>query len=707
MLACGPLGGGREPATATPCDSTSTTAADTLADSSPPRRSLRRRALLAAVSAAAGLLVSIAVWRVNSYRPELPTAPQAQSADTVPGDGPAAERRVAPAGAMAGTTTPPRVQPQPVHIPETRPKLLSMREPPQDGAAGDHRTPPGAVAPQPDTDPNASGRPPATSESGPQPVAHRASSTPSVPGRDRRAGPNVSGGAPVSVASVVEFIDERVAAAWREADVEPSPVADDAEWFRRVHLDLVGRIPPRERLMQFLKDRSPDKRRRWIDRLLDDREYVDHWATIWTNTLIGRAGREGASREALQQFLRQAFHQNRPWNEIAYEFIAAEGDAEENGATNFLLAHLNNQAVPATAITARVFLGLQLQCTQCHDHPFNDWKQIQFWQFNSFFQQATRVVQRAGAGGRRVKLIDRPAAGPTYFEDRRGLMHVALPEFAGHAVQPRTNVRLRAELARIVAYEENRQLARAFVNRTWKHFFGYAFTAVVDDMGPHAPVSHPELLEGLADAFIASGFDVKQLIRWICNSRPYQLTSAGTDRNAADDPAKGTMPLFTRMYPRAMSAEQVYDSILTAAGLTLDGDPRWETARQRRTQWIRRFVMTYDTEENDEAVVFAGTIPQALDLMNGELVEQILTPRPNNLLGQLMRTRQPLLERLDTIALAVVSRHATHREREVFAAMLRRSAAQSGNRTNDDARLTLLQDAFWAYLNSAEFVIIH
>ncbi|RMG39044.1 MAG: DUF1549 domain-containing protein, partial [Planctomycetota bacterium] len=498
-------------------------------------------------------------------------------------------------------------------------------------------------------------------------------------------------------------IDQRIAAGWREAGVEPSPVADDAEWFRRLHLDLVGRIPSRERLLAFLKDTSPNKRQRWVDRLLDDPDYVGHWATVWTNTLVGRTPRGDADRDALERFLRRELHRNRPWNEIVYEFIAAEGDAEENGATNFLLAHLNNQAVPATAITARVFLGLQLQCTQCHDHPFNDWKQQQFWQFNSFFQQARKVVRKNGQGGR-VVLIDRSDAGPTYFEDRRGVVHVALPEFGGHRVEPRPNVRLRAELARIVAFEDNRQLARAFVNRMWRHFLGYGFTAVVDDMGPHAAVSHPELLEGLADAFIASGFDVKQLIRWICNSRPYQSTSAATPDNLADDPAKGTSPLFTRMYPRAMTAEQVYDSVLTAAGLTLDADPQWQTARKRRAQWIRRFVMAYDTEENDEAVVFAGTIPQALDLMNGELVDQILTPRPNNLLGRLLRENRPLLDQLDTIALSVVSRHATARERQAFANLLRRSTGDVAPRS---LRLTFLQDAFWAYLNSAEFIIIH
>jgi len=176
-----------------------------------------------------------------------------------------------------------------------------------------------------------------------------------------------------SVRGVVAIINEHLAAGWKLQGVEPSPPADDAEWLRRVYLDVVGHIPPVEVAEKFLNDRSPGKREKLVESLLDDPAYVRNWSVIWTNLLIGRSDSRDVNRPALQKFLRESFARNRPWNQMVAEFISAEGRFDEVGATNFLLAHLNNQAVPATAITAKIFLGRQIGCTQCHDHPFNDW----------------------------------------------------------------------------------------------------------------------------------------------------------------------------------------------------------------------------------------------------------------------------------------------------------------------------------------------
>ena len=158
----------------------------------------------------------------------------------------------------------------------------------------------------------------------------------------------VGAGTSRSVAGVIAVINEHLAAGWTLNGVEPSPLADDAEWLRRVYLDVVGHIPPVDVAERFLASRDVRKREQLVDTLLDDPGYVRNWTIVWTNLLVGRSDARDVNRPALQKFLREGFGRNRPWNEMVAEFISAEGDAEENGATNFLLAHLNNDAMPAT-----------------------------------------------------------------------------------------------------------------------------------------------------------------------------------------------------------------------------------------------------------------------------------------------------------------------------------------------------------------------
>ena len=320
-----------------------------------------------------------------------------------------------------------------------------------------------------------------------------------------------------SVQGIVSVINEHLAAGWKVQGVEPSPLADDAEWLRRVYLDVVGHIPPVEVAENFLADRDLRKRTKLLDTLLDDPAYVRNWTVVWTNLLIGRSDSRDVNRPALQKYLRESFAKNRPWNEMVGEFISAEGSFDQNGATNFLLAHLNNQAVPATAITAKIFLGRQIGCTQCHDHPFNEWKQDAFWSFNSFFQQ-TKVarVDRSDATGKMKSqasaLETKHVGGPTVSETRRGLMQATYPKFEGTSINEDADTNRRNELAKLMTSGDKPLVAESFVNRMWDHFFGCGFTRPVDDMGPHNPPSHPELLDHLAREFVASGYDCKQLV---------------------------------------------------------------------------------------------------------------------------------------------------------------------------------------------------
>ena len=365
---------------------------------------------------------------------------------------------------------------------------------------------------------------------------------------------------------VVASIDHEIQAGWMASNILSSALADDPEWCRRVYLDLLGRVPTLNEVESFLGDLSVRKRSTLIDRLLADTGCVRNLTTKFTNLLIGRVSNPLVDRAAFQKFLRTSFAENRPWNEIVADLLSAEGPNNENGATNFLIAHLNNDATPATAVASRVFLGRQLHCNQCHNNPFDETKQSDFWELNSFFQQtATRLhPQLSGPAGHPVThvtdLVNQESGGPTYFETTNGLMKVAYPRFHGHDVDPGPEQNRRRELARLMTVGNQPELAAAFVNRMWEHFFGAAFTYRADDLGPHQPTSHPELFKFLSEQFVRSGYDVKQLMRWICLSNPYQLTSRFSSSNHADDPTRGELPAFSRMYVKYMTAEQAYDS---------------------------------------------------------------------------------------------------------------------------------------------------
>ena len=529
-------------------------------------------------------------------------------------------------------------------------------------------------------------------------------------------GPSTSANNPqLSSLATVGFINSQIRQGWQAEGIYPSEQADDAEWLRRVSLDIVGHIPPVGEAEAFIKDRSPAKRAAVVERLLDDPDYVRNWTSVWTSLLIGRSENRDVNRPALQRFLREAFARNRPWNKVVYDLVSAEGASEENGATNFLLAHLNNEAVPATAITARLFLGIQVQCTQCHDHPFNDWKQNQFWEFNSFFNQTItqhdRVIDsQTGKPRTATELVSQSTGGPTYFENRNGLMKVAFPAFEGHRVDPGEDINRRQELATLMTGSDSSQVAQAIVNRMWAHFFGYGFTRSVDDMGPHNPPTHPELLEHLSQSFIASGYDLKQLMRWICQSEAYQLSSAFGESNEIDSPDIGNLPLFSRVYLKSMTAEQLYDSLAIATSPKQRGRASWADQGRTRDRWLQQFIFEYETEENDEATNFQGTISQALMMMNSDLIESALSQRGGTYLNELLREEMTETEKIEKLCLSALSRYPTKNEIAAVRKLLRERAAQLRNQPASARTLAMqegLQDVFWAYLNSNEFLLVH
>ncbi|GIW88798.1 MAG: hypothetical protein KatS3mg108_3122 [Isosphaeraceae bacterium] len=504
------------------------------------------------------------------------------------------------------------------------------------------------------------------------------------------------------VPSRLEYIDELLRAAWEEAGIKPSPICTDAEFLRRAYLDLLGRIPNVEEARAFLgggKERDPGRRAKLIENLLAHPDYAKNMATIFANTLVGRRPRgDQVDREALVGWLRTQFATNRSWKDVAWDLLTATGSNREQGAVNFALAHFADEKVNLTAATTRVFLGLQIQCTQCHDHPSNDWKQQDFWGINAFFRgtrsRPVEVIDASGAVVRNgTEVYDEPTDAWARFEKRNAVVGVVPPTYLdGRRIDPGPEVVRRVELAKLITEPTNDQFAKAFVNRIWGHLLGRGIVHPVDDFGDHNPPSHPELIERLAVDFRASGYDVKALIRWITASEAYHVSSRMTKSNEKDD------VLFSHYPLKPMSPEQLFDSLITAtaAHRTAGGD-----SERRRSEWLRQFVVTFDNDEAGETSSFQGTIPQALMMMNGELMAKAVSGEPGSFLAhvldesRLQRRVPPVRYAVEMLYLASLSRLPTPQELRWASNLFA---------TNPDT-LAVLQDLFWALLNSNEFVL--
>ena len=553
------------------------------------------------------------------------------------------------------------------------------------------------------------------------------------------------------------MIDQRLRVAWEQNNLRPARAATDAEWCRRVFLDLLGRVPTVSELDAFRSDKSRSKRRAWVDRLLGS-EYADdfskHWTTVWTNILIGRTGgRQGRSlvnRSAMEKYLEQSLREDKPFDRLASELITAEGSADPlgenfNGAVNFLVEKLGDGGVQATAKTAEIFLGTAVQCTQCHNHPFNEYRQNQFWEMSAFFRQARveriphperenrqigQIVNRDFAGEGRTlyrddrseiflevrngKFFDRDAArqteAPIYYELRNGQMQVAYPVFVdgtalAHTLADRgseygnsgylEHVDRRQELAQYLVAA--REFDRALVNRMWARFFGHGFTKPVHDMGPHNPPSHPELLDKLGLEFRASGFRVRDVLRWIVLTEAYALSSKISRGNRKDDPALGVPPQFSRFYVRQMEAEQVYESLLVAT--QADATVSAERQGQTRERWLRQFSTAFGTDDGGEATTFNGSIPQTLMMMNGELTRLACSTGSGSFLDKVATSADlSSREKIKYLYWAAVAREPIAEEINICNELL---ASRDGD------VVETLQDIWWAILNSNEFILIH
>jgi Protein of unknown function (DUF1549)/Protein of unknown function (DUF1553) len=521
-------------------------------------------------------------------------------------------------------------------------------------------------------------------------------------------------------ADQVHLINQRIAEKWKANKITPSARCNDYEFIRRASLDLIGRIATPKEIEQYLHDPEATRRALLVDRLLKSPEYARNFANLWTVWLMTRVGAEEQGRsiyhEQMHAWLESQFSkEGMSYKELVTELLTAEGKTNQNGAVNYILAHLGEpypkgeQAkegratmVPLTSRTTRLFLGQQVQCAQCHDHPFNkETKQRYFWGINAFFRQVDipRGRPETGRMAREVVLEvkDNPNLNPTgnvFYEYRSGFVESSPPKYIGAKERANLNGGTRRQaLARLIT--EDKDFPRAFVNRMWMHFFGRGFTNPVDDFGPDNEVSHPELLDELGVQFAHYGYDPRRLMRWICNSEAYSLSSVANKSNEKAD----AEPFFSRMLLKAMSPEQLFESLIVATQAEMFESK--ENRKKIRAEWMKHLTSNFGDDEGNE-VTFNGTVVQALMMMNGDDINKAISSKDKGTVPVAVVSKRSYAGILDYLYKAALNRPPTPREAAKILE-IRKAPVHAASR---DA-LSFWQDVYWAILNSNEFILNH
>ena len=489
--------------------------------------------------------------------------------------------------------------------------------------------------------------------------------------------------APPDPQALADRIDRHLAAGW--ADARPAPPADDAEFFRRAHLDLVGVIPRPHAVRAFLLDPDPGKRAKLVDDLLDSPPAAAHAARVWQAALLPETAATADARvfqPGFEAWLRDRFRANTPYDRLVRDLLAVPLAAAPRPALrkpdepNPLAFVAVKDAKPENlaAAATRVFLGVQMECAQCHDHPFAPWTRDQFWQQAAFFAGVERHGDRAfaplsEATARRTVTVQggKRSVGPAFLDES----------------EPPADADLRAVYADWVTAKTNPFFARAAVNRVWGQLFGVGLVDPVDDFHDSNPPSHPALLADLAGAFAAADFDLRYLTRAVTRTRAYGRTSRQTHPSQADP------RVYARGPVKGLSGEQFFDSLARAVGHR-DGPDRAGSPRER--------VVTAFALQGKRSAP-ATSVPQALALMNGPFVAAAARPDGPTLQAVCGTPGLTDAERVEALFLLALSRPPTAAEQTRAADYV--SLAGSGRR---DERLA---DLFWALLNTAEFRLNH
>jgi hypothetical protein len=491
------------------------------------------------------------------------------------------------------------------------------------------------------------------------------------------------------------LIDRRLDEGYRTAKVAPAVLADDSEFVRRAYLDLLGRIPTVSETRAFLNDRRSDRRTLLVEKLLDSPRYASHFAVVWRTLLLPEASASFQARaqaSPFERWLRDWLDAGHGMDWMVRELVAMPlARANPNvqfvgqpgsGPSGFYAAK-QFQPEELAAAVSRLFLGVNLGCAQCHNHPFASWKKEQFWSFAAFFSG----IDRQGRSDENRHEITIP-----------GTTKVVKARFLdGKQPAIAAGVRARLVLADWIVSKDNPYFARAIVNRMWAFLFGTGLMEPLDEMaGTESRASHPELLDELARGFAEHNFDLKWLIRTITSSQAYQRTSLRSSVGQ-DDPR-----LFARMHLRGLTAEQLFDSLATATGYQAPDSRNPFAGSAVREEFRGKF-----SNATDRPTEVQTSILQALAMMNGRLTSEATDLQRSATLSAVIDA--PFMTtpaKIEALYLAALARKPTAKE---LTRLVRYVDGGGVSRASDKEKrhAEALADVFWAILNSGEFKFNH
>ncbi len=435
---------------------------------------------------------------------------------------------------------------------------------------------------------------------------------------------------------------------WKVAGIEPSPTTTDAEYLRRVSLDLLGRVPTLEEVEAFLADQSPTKRAALVDRLLASEAFAEHWAGLYADLLLpGEPKAERLARPPLERSLAAALHEGRAWSDVATELLAGEGSLADQPELAFLAARARGQTSPErlgelASTSARVFLGSRIECAQCHDHPYVDFSQQDFWATTAYFGRVRFDLDRATKppkvevhervrGELRVA-IDELDGG----EDIDPRKQAIAPRFMGNdAVAPEPGERQTRRGLLAAEIVEDPRFAVATVGFVWSRLFGRGIIEPWDDLLGRDLATVPPALTLLAEGFVQHDHDLRWLLRTIVLSQTYQRSSTGSGDDRARAAAEAA---FARASVRPLAAEPMLASLLVVTGLEQVDNRRFRAIVQaKKQQALREYERVFaDDDEMARADGFSGNVPQALLLLNGALTNHAVIVRPGTRLAKIL-----------------------------------------------------------------------
>ena len=492
------------------------------------------------------------------------------------------------------------------------------------------------------------------------------------------------------------FIDQHVFARLKQLGIPPSPVCDDATFIRRVTLDITGQLPTAESARAYIADTNPNKRDALVDRLVASPDYADYFANKWSAVLRNkrRNGNDVRFTYRFHNWIRQQLDQNTPYDQFVRSVLTASGDAQSHPPVAWF-RELRDSTVQMED-TAQLFLGMRLACAKCHHHPFERWSQQDYYGFEAFFTQVALKVGRYNPETNRPDVVYLNG-NPPQSRNPRTQELVKPTGLGSEPLDIPAWEDARHSLVDWMAAKDNPFFARALVNRYWKHFFGRGIVDPEDDLRVTNPPSNPELLAALEKHFLDHNFDLKDLVRTICKSNAYQLSSEPTEFNAADTQN------FSSFYPRRLPAEVLYDAInhVAAVPANFGGVPQGTRAVQLPDNGFNNyFLQVFGKPEAESACECErspeATLAQSLHLLNSTDVQGRLQ-NGNGRAAMFARDQEGKDEDKATeLYLWAFSRNPTADELKLV----------TNHIANAQNKQQAWEDVVWAMLNAKEFQFV-